>query len=108
MLMPIMMLAIVPYMVSMVADINSLPAPIKIILYIIPFTHTFTAIPNLMFGHTTLFFFGLAYQIIFFIICIFFALRIFMTDRIFTISLNFGQKNKYKKNKKGASGADEE
>ena len=31
-----------------------------------------------------------------------------MTDRIFTISLNFGQKNKYKKKKKGAAASDEE
>ncbi|MBQ6180292.1 MAG: ABC transporter permease [Ruminococcus sp.] len=108
MLMPIMMLAIVPYMISMLADINSLPTPIKVLVYAIPFTHTFTAISNLMFGHTALFFFGLIYQIIFFAVCIFFALRIFMTDRIFTISLNFGQKNKYKKKKKSASANDDE
>jgi len=108
MLMPIMMLAIVPYMISMLADINTLPTPVKLVVYAIPFTHTFTSIPNLMFGHTTLFIFGLIYQILFFIVCIFFALRIFMTDRIFTISLNFGQKNKYKKKKKGAAASDEE
>lgn len=108
MLMPIMMLAIVPYMISMLADINTLPTPVKLVVYAIPFTHTFTSIPNLMFGHTTLFICGLIYQILFFIVCIFFALRIFMTDRIFTISLNFGQKNKYKKKKKGAAASDEE
>ncbi|MBQ9809326.1 MAG: ABC transporter permease [Ruminococcus sp.] len=108
MLMPIMMLAIVPYMISMLADINELPAPVKILVYTIPFTHTFTAIPNLMFGHTALFFFGLIYQVVFFIVCMIFALRIFMTDKILTISLNFGQKNKYKKKKKGAPAEDEE
>ena len=107
MLMPIMMLAIIPYMISMLADINELPTPVKIVVYAIPFTHTFTAIPNLMFGNTGLFFFGLAYQIVFFAVCIFAALKIFMTDKIFTISLNFGQKNKYKKKGK-KSAANEE
>ena len=108
MLMPIMMLAIVPYMISMLADINSLPVPVRAIVYAIPFTHTFTAIPNLMFGNTAIFFFGLIYQIVFFVVCIFFALRIFMTDKIFTISLNFGQKNRYMKKKKKGEAADNE
>ena len=32
----------------------------------------------------------------------FFALRLFMSDKIFTISLNFGQKTKYKIKKRKA------
>ena len=103
MIMPIMMLAIIPYMISMIADINSLPTVIRYIVYAIPFTHTFSAIPNLMFGRTTLFTAGLIYQIIVFIICMFFALRLFMSDKLFTISLNFGQKSKYKAKKRRKS-----
>lgn len=99
MIMPIMLMAMVPYMISMLTDVNELPPLFKIIVYAIPFTHTFSAIPNLMFGHTSIFFFGLIYQIIVFAICMFFALRLFMSDKIFTISLNFGQKSKYKKKK---------
>lgn len=102
MIMPIMMFAIIPYMISMFADINTLPMAIRILVYAIPFTHTFSAIPNLMFGNTTIFYIGLIYQIIIFLICIFFALRLFMSDKIFTISLNFGQKSKYKKRKKNS------
>ena len=63
---------------------------------------TFSAIPNIMFGNRTLFFLGLGYQIIVFAICMFFALRLFMSDKIFTISLNFGQKTKYKIKKRKA------
>lgn len=102
MLMPIMMMAMVPYMISILTDINALPTVIRLLVYAIPFTHTFSAIPNLMFGNTSLFFIGLGYQIIIFAVCIFFALRLFMSDKIFTISLNFGQKSKYKKNRKNS------
>lgn len=96
MIMPIMMLAVIPYMISMVADVNSLPPVFKYLVYAIPFTHTFSAIPNLMFGNKSLFFIGLGYQIAVFAICMFFALRLFMSDKIFTMSHNFGQKTKYK------------
>ncbi|MCM1226611.1 MAG: ABC transporter permease [Clostridium sp.] len=98
MLMPIMVLAMVPYLVSMIYDINLLPPVLKTIVYAIPFTHTFNAMNNIMFGNTELYWFGLAYQFVLFIICMFFALKIFTSDKIFTISLNFGQKLKLKKN----------
>jgi len=100
MIMPIMMLAMVPYMISMLADINALPTALKYAVYAIPFTHTFMAIPNLMFGNRLIFFAGLIYQMIVFAVCIFFALRIFMSDKIFTIRLSFGQKSKYKAKKR--------
>lgn len=102
MIMPIMLCAMIPFMISVFTDINTLPMAIRIVVYAIPFTHTFSAIPNLMFGNNTIFYVGLIYQIIMFIICIFFALRLFMSDKIFTISLNFGQKSKYKKRKKNS------
>lgn len=98
MVLPLMMLAMIPYLISMMSDINSLPMTIRIIVYAIPFSHTFSAMSNLMFGNYTLFFGGLIYQVIVFAICMFFALRLFKSDKIFTISLNFGQKSKFKKN----------
>lgn len=99
-LMPIMLLAMVPYMISMLKDVNSLPTVAKYVVYAIPFTHTFSAISNLMFGNNTIFFVGLAYQAVVFAICMFFALKLFKSDKIFTISLNFGQKSKFKKSSK--------
>lgn len=98
MVMPIMMLAMVPYLISMLTDINALPTLFKIIVYAIPFTHTFSAMPNLMFGNNAVFFGGLIYQAVVFVICMFFALKLFKSDKIFTISLNFGQKARFKKN----------
>lgn len=102
-IMPIMMLAVVPYMISMLADINSLPMAVRILVYAIPFTHTFSGMSNLMFGNTTIFYLGIVYQVIIFAICMFFALRLFNSDKILTISLNFGQKSKYKKSKKSGN-----
>lgn len=99
-IMPIMMLAMVPYVISMLADINTLPMIVRILVYAIPFTHTFSGMSNLMFGNNTIFFGGLIYQIIVFAICMFFALRLFKSDKILTISLNFGQKPKYNKKSK--------
>ena len=98
MTMPILMMAMIPYLISMLADINTLPMVFRVIVYAIPFTHTFSAMSNLMFGNMTLCLGGLAYQAVVFVICMFFALRLFKSDKIFTISLNFGQKKKFRKN----------
>ena len=98
-MMPLMILAMIPYLISMLSDINSLPLALRIILYAIPFTHTFSAMPNLMFGNTAVFFGGLAYQTVVFLICMYFAQRLFKSDKILTMSLNFGQKSKMKKAK---------
>lgn len=100
MILPLLMMAMVPYMISMFADINTLPMVLRVIVYAIPFTHTFSAISNLMFGHTGIFLFGLAYQTVVFVVCMFFALRLFKSDKILTISLNFGQKSKFRKSTK--------
>lgn len=94
MLMPIMVLAMIPYFVSMLYDINMLSPVARTLIYAIPFTHTFNAMNNIMFGNMELYWFGIAYQLVLFIVCMFFALRIFTSDKIFTISLNFGQKKK--------------
>lgn len=91
---PISISMMIPYFISMATDITTLPSVFRIILYIIPFTHSFTAISNVMMGNFALYWAGAAYQLIFLAICMYFAIRVFMTDKIFTISLNIGQKRK--------------
>ena len=100
MLLPIMMMVMIPWFVSMFTDVNSLPTVPRIIVYAIPFTHTFTSIPNLMFGNTAEFWIGMVYQIVVFAIVMFFALRLFKSDKILTMSLNFGQKSRFKRSGK--------
>lgn len=100
MILPIVMMVMIPWMITMFTDVSSLPTAARVIIYAIPFTHTFTAMPNLMFGNTTEFWCGFAYQIIIFGIVMFFALRLFKSDKILTMSLNLGQKSKFKKSRK--------
>ncbi len=100
MLLPIVMMVMIPWMITMFTDVSSLPTAAKYVIYAIPFTHTFTAMPNLMFGNNTEFWLGLGYQIIVFAVVMFFALKLFKSDKILTISLNLGQKSKFKKSRK--------
>lgn len=98
-LMPIMVLAMIPYLISMMTDIQSLSPVVRTLLYAIPFTHTFSAMSNVMFGNMTLYWIGAGYQLLVFLICITIALRLFTSDRIFTMSINLGAKKKFSRSK---------
>ena len=92
-LLPIQLLSMVPYMLSMFMDIKTLSPVVKYIIYAIPFTHTFMANENIMFGNTTLYWGGLAYQLALLAICMTFAIRVFTSDKIFTMTLGGGKKS---------------
>ncbi len=94
-IMPVMFAAMIPYMITLFIDVNSLSIIPKLLIYAIPFTHTFIAVDNILFAKDVLFWGGFAYQIVFLIICMFFAVRVFMTDKLFTIRLSFGQKKAF-------------
>ncbi|MGN0665307.1 MAG: ABC transporter permease [Huintestinicola sp.] len=102
--MPVVMITMLPFFATMFSDISSMSPVIRTALYIIPFTHTYTAMTNIMFGNTALFWGGLAYQLIFFVVCMFLAVRMFTTDRLFTMTLNPVKEKKSRKKVK----ADEE
>ncbi|MBR1751944.1 MAG: ABC transporter permease [Ruminococcus sp.] len=91
-ILPIMVMAMIPYMLSMFVDISSMSSPIKYLVYAIPFTHTFMATQNIMFNNTALFWAGFAYQAVLLVICMGFAVKVFTSDRIFTMTLSFGRK----------------
>lgn len=91
---PIMLCTMFPYLVTLFADMNTLSPILKVILYVIPFTHTFITVDNLLFGHIGIYWAGLAYQIIFLIVCMFIAVKLFNSDKIFTASFNFTNKRK--------------
>ncbi len=97
---PMIFMVMIPYSVSMLTDINNLSFGLKTIINLIPFTHTFTVFSNLMMGNITDVIFGIIYQLAFLFVCMFFAIRVFMSDKIFTISLNFGARKKLFKAKK--------
>lgn len=93
---PIMMITMIPFFVTMFSDVNSLSPMLRAIMYIIPFTHTYTAMSNMMFGHMGLFWVGLAYQCVFFVVCMYLAVKVFTTDLLFTMnfSVDGGKKKK--------------
>lgn len=101
-IMPIMIAVMIPFFITMFMDVNEMSAVFKVIVYAIPFTHTYTALTNLMNGNMLLFWGGLAYQIVFFAVCMFLAVRMFTTDRLFTMSFSADQSMK-KRGKKTVS-----
>lgn len=86
-IMPLMLLAMIPYFITMFADVGSLPLIGQILLYLIPFTHTFTASANLLFGNLAIYWIGVAYQVVLLVVVMACAVHVFSTDKIFTITL---------------------
>lgn len=97
--MPIMIAVMIPFFITMFMDINSMSPVFKIIIYAIPFTHTYTALTNLMNGDMIIYWVGLAYQIAFFAVCMFLAVKMFTTDKLFTMSFSAENMNKKRKGK---------
>lgn len=95
--MPIIFCAMIPYFITTFVNINTASPVIKYINLAIPFTHSFIASQNIMFGNYDLYFFGLIYQFVLLCVCMFLALKLFMSDRIFTMTLGGKRKKKSKK-----------
>lgn len=98
--MPILFTAMIPYILSMMIDIKTLSPVFKYIVYAIPFTHTFMASENVMFGNMSLYWGGFAYQILILAVSMTFAIKVFTSDKIFTMTLSIGEKGKKRKYKK--------
>ena len=94
MLLPITFSAMISYLLAMVVDIRTLSPVIKYIVYAIPFTHTFMASENVMLGNYSLYAGGLIYQIVLLVVCMTVALKIFMSDKIFTMSIGGKQRTR--------------
>lgn len=84
MIMPLTLLIMVPYLISMFTDIMGFNIFAKILVGLIPFTHAFTAVNAVMFGNMTWYWIGAAYQAVFVAALIYAALRIIRSDVIFT------------------------
>ena len=96
-LMPIMLAAMIPFFITMFTDFGEMSTGLKFLLCLIPFTHSYLAIRNIMTGDTAMLIIGLVYQAAFLAGTMFFAVKLFTSDRIFTMSGKLF--NKLKKNK---------
>jgi ABC-2 type transport system permease protein len=92
MIMPVMFMVMIPYFVSLFADLNTMSLPLKVFILAIPFTHPFLVSQNLYLGNYTMIAAGLAYMLFVFVVLVVFAARIFSTDKILTMKLRFGKK----------------
>lgn len=93
--MPIMIAVMIPFFVTMFMDFGAMPTAAKVIMFLIPFTHSYIALTNLLSGDMIMYWGGLAYQIVFFAVCMFLAVRMFTSDKLFTMS--FSSENKTNK-----------
>jgi ABC-2 type transport system permease protein len=92
MIMPLMFMVLIPYFVSLFADINTLALPIKLLILAIPFSHPFLISQNLYLGNWGMIAGGLAYMFVVFAVLTVFAARVFSTDKILTMKLRLGKK----------------
>jgi hypothetical protein len=60
----------------------------------IPFTHSFTAAPNLLLRQESQVYWGILYQLACFVVFVTIAAKIFTTDRIITLKINFSKTKK--------------
>ena len=89
---PLMILVMIPYFLTLFMDVNSLSAPVRYLVYAIPFSHIFMATPNILLGNNLFLLFGAFYMFVLFIIFVLIAAKIFSTDLILTMKLNFSKK----------------
>ncbi len=96
-ILPLGIIVMLPYMLTLFTDVNALPTAIRLLVYAIPFTHTFTSMSNLMFGNTTIFFIGLVYQMVIFFILLMLSVKLFKSDKILTLSKTWSKKRRRSK-----------
>lgn len=91
---PLMVLVLVPYLLVMFLDIDSLSPILKYLIYAIPFVHPFLAAQKMMTQDYLFIVYGIIYQSVVFLAFVILAAKIFSSDKILTLRLNFSKKKK--------------
>ena len=86
---PLILLVMVPYIITLFLDMSTMSPALRDVIYLIPFSHSFLAGPHLLLQQPAPVFWGIAYQALWFIIFTWIAAKIFTTDRIITLKINF-------------------
>lgn len=90
---PILFLIMIPYLMSMFIDVGTSSTGIKLLMYAIPFSHTFSASQNLFLQNYQPVIFGIIYQSVWVIALVIIAAKIFKSDKILTMKINFSKKS---------------
>ena len=87
---PLTMIVLIPFMLSMFKDIETLPIGLKILIYAIPFSHPMMASKFLIFHDYMPVIYGIVYMAIFTAITMWIGVKLFSTDKVLTgrLSLN--------------------
>lgn len=91
---PLMILVMIPYFITLFMDVNSLSPIIRWIIYAIPFSHIFLAMSNILLANHIFIIAGAFYMFVLFIIFVVIAAKIFSSDLILTMRLNFAKKKR--------------
>jgi ABC-2 type transport system permease protein len=75
---------LIPTFLFMFIDINTLSLPIQLLLYTIPFTHTLAATKEILIGNFSGIFLNVVYLIIFTVVILYIAAKLFTTEKVFT------------------------
>lgn len=89
---PLMVLILLPYLLINLTDFGGLAPVAKWMIYAIPFSHPFLAVEKLMTQNYIFIGMGIAYQAVVFIFFVILAAKIFSSDKILTLKLNFKRK----------------
>jgi len=84
----------IPAMALMYLDINTLPLAIKAVFYAIPYSHPIIASKAVIMGDYTTVAFGIIYVAIFTVVIMYFASKLFSTEKILTAKLIFKKGSK--------------
>lgn len=95
---PLSVLLIFPMIFTMFTDIYSLPLPLMIVLFAIPFTHPMLAARAAFTGDYLTAIIGIVYVSIFTMVVLYIAARLFGTEKILTAKLKF-RRFKFRKSK---------
>ncbi|MCX6086156.1 MAG: ABC transporter permease [Caldiserica bacterium] len=87
-IMPLMMVVLLPYVITMFVDINTASPLLKWLIYAIPFSHPFLAAQSIFAHNFVIVIAGIIYEFVLFFVLAVVAARIFSTDRILTMKLN--------------------
>ena len=86
---PLSILFVFPMIFTMFTDITALPFPLSTILLAIPFTHPLLAANVAFTGNYLVAVGGIVYMIIFTVLVLYVAARLFGTEKILTAKLKF-------------------
>jgi ABC-2 type transport system permease protein len=84
---PIIGLAMLPMMVTMFMDFETMSPLLKFVIFIIPFSHPMMAMKSLMMDNYLLVIGGIGYSLVFTVIMVMLTVRIFTSDRVVTGSM---------------------